>query len=305
MRPILPLLVYGTAEHLVEWYRHGHNVADHHLWSNPAQAANSALALAATASSGLLVSLNSTTPAVCSASGSTASLLSAGICTIERPTKRESIYAASPAVMQSFAVNPGSSEHHLHHNSRPDCEHNGWRFADGLGRFWRSSQLPELQPLRPSARSQAQCGHGRRISLAPGTCTIQANQVGNSIYAAAPIVTQSFTVESANPLTAPDFGAVNIGSASPAIAVPFTFGTAVTLGSVSVLMQGATGLDFANAGMGTCTAGTSYNAGSGCTVNVIFTPTLAGTRYGAVVLLMAPEIWLRPVIYKAREQDLR
>jgi DNA-binding beta-propeller fold protein YncE len=98
------------------------------------------------------------------------------------------------------------------------------------------------------------------------------------------MVTQSFTVEYANPLTSTNFGTVNIGSASSAIAVPITFNTAATLESVSVLTQGATGLDFANAGAGSCAAGTSYNAGDSCTVNVTFTPMLAGTRYGAVAL---------------------
>ena len=98
------------------------------------------------------------------------------------------------------------------------------------------------------------------------------------------MVSQSFTVEYANPLTGTSFGAVNIGSTSSAIAVPLTFNTTATRGSVSVLTQGATGLDFANAGTGTCAAGTNYNAGDSRTVNVMFTPTVAGSRYGAVVL---------------------
>ncbi len=47
---------------------------------------------------------------------------------------------------------------------------------------------------------------------------------------------------------------------------------------------GAIGLDFATAVGGTCTVGASYNAGDSCTVNVIFTPTAAGVRYGAIIL---------------------
>jgi len=65
----------------------------------------------------------------------------------------------------------------------------------------------------------------------------------------------------------------------------FTFDTAGTLGSTAVLTQGASGLDFANAGTGTCKAGTAYTAGETCTVNVSFTPKFAGTRYGAAELL--------------------
>ncbi|MGA3137124.1 MAG: hypothetical protein ABSC88_14140, partial [Terracidiphilus sp.] len=85
-------------------------------------------------------------------------------------------------------------------------------------------------------------------------------------------------------LTGGNFGPVNIGTTSPAIPMVFTFDTGGTLGSTAVLMQGASGQDFADAGGDSCTAGTSYNAGEACTVNVTFTAQYAGTRYGAVVL---------------------
>ena len=81
-----------------------------------------------------------------------------------------------------------------------------------------------------------------------------------------------------------NFGTVNAGTTSPSIPLVFTFGTADTLASVSVLTQGATGLDFADAGSDTCTANTAYLAGQNCTVNVTFTPRFSGNRIGAVVL---------------------
>lgn len=81
-----------------------------------------------------------------------------------------------------------------------------------------------------------------------------------------------------------NFATENIGSQSAPQTLTFTFNTAATLGSLSVLTQGAAGLDFANAGKGTCAANTGYSASQTCTVNVIFTPRFAGTRYGAVVL---------------------
>jgi hypothetical protein len=80
-------------------------------------------------------------------------------------------------------------------------------------------------------------------------------------------------------------GTINIGSsASTATSLPFTFATATTLDSINVVTQGATGLDFTNAGTGTCTVGTNYAAGATCTVNVTFTPRFAGFRYGAAIL---------------------
>lgn len=81
-----------------------------------------------------------------------------------------------------------------------------------------------------------------------------------------------------------DFGTVNVANTSTATAVTVTFTTPATLGSVSVLTQGIGGLDFANAGSGTCATGIAYDVGQTCTVNVTFTPALAGLRNGAVVL---------------------
>ncbi len=85
-----------------------------------------------------------------------------------------------------------------------------------------------------------------------------------------------------------NFGSANVGSASP-IVLPLTFAmdTAGTLGSTAVLTQGATGLDFTDAGTGTCKANTAYAAGAVCTVNVVFTPKAPGPRSGAVELLDA------------------
>ena len=83
-----------------------------------------------------------------------------------------------------------------------------------------------------------------------------------------------------------NFGTVNVGSTSTTpISTNFHFYAAGTLGSIAVLTQGATGMDFANAGTGTCTAGTAYAVGAICTVDVSFSPKFAGTRYGAAELL--------------------
>jgi sugar lactone lactonase YvrE len=91
----------------------------------------------------------------------------------------------------------------------------------------------------------------------------------------------AFSQASSSPVL---FSTTNIGSTSAAQAVSFTFSGSSTLASISVLTQGVGGLDFASAAGGNCTAGTSYTAGNTCTVNVTFTPTAAGNRYGAVVL---------------------
>jgi hypothetical protein len=86
--------------------------------------------------------------------------------------------------------------------------------------------------------------------------------------------------------SAGNLGSVNVGSSSTTpMTLVFTFNTGATVGSVSLLTQGVTGLDFANAGTGTCQPNTEYPEGTTCTVNIVFSPTKAGVEYGAAVLL--------------------
>ena len=226
----------------------------------PAQSVNSTLVLTATASSGLTVSFTSTTPAICKISGSTASLLTAGTCTIQASQAGSSVYGAAPTATQSFAVNP-LSQTITFTTISPQAVNTS------AGVTLTATASSGLAVSFVSTTPAICTVSGSTVTLlALGTCIVQANQPGDGVvYAAAPTVTQSFTVEYANPLTNTNFGVVKIGSPSSVIAVPITFNAAVTLGSVSVLTEGATGLDFANAGAGTCTTGASYNAGGSCT----------------------------------------
>jgi sugar lactone lactonase YvrE len=79
-----------------------------------------------------------------------------------------------------------------------------------------------------------------------------------------------------------NFGSQAIGTPSAAQTLNFSIESGTTVGSIGVLTQGAANLDFANAEGSTCTAMT-YTSAATCTVNVTFTPRVAGTRMGAVV----------------------
>jgi hypothetical protein len=70
----------------------------------PAQVVGHTRALVATASSGLAVTLTSTTPTVCSVSGTTATMLGAGSCTITAKQPGNADYKAAPAVSRTFTV---------------------------------------------------------------------------------------------------------------------------------------------------------------------------------------------------------
>lgn len=85
----------------------------------------------------------------------------------------------------------------------------------------------------------------------------------------------------------PDFGPVNLGSASAAISFIFTFDKQTTYPGQEVLTQGAGLLDFAFAGTGTCVnqkPGFVFNPGESCTIDVVFKPQVSGSRYGGVEL---------------------
>jgi sugar lactone lactonase YvrE len=83
------------------------------------------------------------------------------------------------------------------------------------------------------------------------------------------------------------FDTVPVGTTSSVLSLTYTFTNEGTLGGVSVLTQGATGLDFADAGTGSCTTNGNvhaYGIGDTCTLNVQVTPALTGLRQGAAQL---------------------
>jgi streptogramin lyase len=243
------------------------------------QTALTTLTLTATASSGLPVNYYySSTPDICTVSGTTAGLNAGGTCTIVAEQTGNTSYLAATTT-QSFTVNfiAQTITFATIPNSIQD---------QGANALTLTATASSSLPVSLTSTTPAICTvSGSTVSLlALGTRTVQADQAGNAVYAAASTVTQSFTVSSAQLPLGFNFGTVNVGSTSSAVSLTFTFATTTTLGSVAVLTQGAAGLDFANAGTGTCAAGTNYNAGATCSVNVAFAPALSGTRNGAVVL---------------------
>jgi hypothetical protein len=122
-------------------------------------------------------------------------------------------------------------------------------------------------------------------SLSLGTDTLTANftpdVAGAGTYTNA---TGASTVTVSAASSTGNFGTIPVGQTSPVGTLTFTFGGSGTIGSVTAMMQGAPALDFAVVSVGTCSAGASFSAGSTCTANVVFSPTLAGLRYGAVIV---------------------
>lgn len=243
------------------------------------QSAGSQIALSAAASSGLPVTLTAVTPSTCTTLGAVpyVSLVASGTCTIQASQAGNATYEAAPPVSQTFSISQVPQS--ITFGTVPQ-QYAGTTVGMTAT---ASSSLPVTYSSSTPSVCSASGLAGSVVLLAPGTCTVEADQAGSAIYLPAAPVDQSFTVIG-NSQTASNgrFSPTNVGGSSAPVTLTFTFNTPTTLGSVLVLTQGVTGGDFTNAGTGTCAVGTDYNSGDTCTVNVTFSPVLAGTRYGAV-----------------------
>jgi hypothetical protein len=74
-----------------------------------AQVAGTSIPLTASATSGLMVSFTSLSTGVCTAAGTTATLLTAGTCTIQASQAGNANYAAATVVSESFIVSSGAN----------------------------------------------------------------------------------------------------------------------------------------------------------------------------------------------------
>lgn len=147
--------------------------------------------LSASASSGLAVSFASTTPAVCTVSATTVTLVGAGTCTIQASQAGNSTYAAATPVSQSFQVTQESQTITFGSLSNQ---------VFGTAPFALSASASSgLAVSFASTTSNVCTVSGTTATLvAVGTCTVQATQAGNINYAAATPVNQSFQVTAAS-----------------------------------------------------------------------------------------------------------
>jgi len=142
--------------------------------------------VSATASSGLTVSFTSLTTPVCTVSGTTVTIVAAGTCTIRASQAGNATYAPAPNINQSFTVAKANQT---------------ITFAALTGKtygnppFAVSATASSGLAVSFVSTTTAVCTVSGTTAtiVAAGTCTIQAQQVGNGNYNAAPNVNQSFT----------------------------------------------------------------------------------------------------------------
>ena len=214
----------------------------------PSQAVGNTLTLAATASSGLPVSLSSTTTAVCTLAGSAVSFKTTGSCTITASQAGNSNYLAAPSVAQTVTVVTPVAQTITF--AAIATQTSGTSLA--LTATASSGLTVSYASSTPSVCTVS----GNTASLlAGGTCTLTASQSGGGTYAAASSVKLSFTVLQAQTITFNAIATQHVGTplnltgyatASSGLAITWTYvnngnctisGTAVTF-----LNSGACGI---------------------------------------------------------------
>jgi hypothetical protein len=157
-------------------------------FANPGtQTVATPLTLSAASTSNLTVSFASETTGVCTVSGTTATMVTSGTCTIQATQAGNTDYAAATPVTQSFTVN-GEAQTITFANP-------GAQALDAPNLALTASSTSGLTVSFTSETTGVCQVSGTALTMtAIGTCTIEADQAGGSIYAAATPVTRSFTV---------------------------------------------------------------------------------------------------------------
>lgn len=226
----------------------------------PAQTVGSSLTVSATATSGLAVTFSVVPNGNCSISGAVVTFLNVGNCGVIANQAGNSSYSAAPAVGQVIVVN----------NLSPQTITFNGIAAQKVGTpAGLSATATSGLPVSFASTTASVCTvSGSTASFsASGTCTIVASQAGNSSYAAATPVTQSFTVSATvqsqtitfNAIAAQPVGGTLTVSASASSGLPVSF-LVVPNGNCSISGSVVTFLNTGNCGVIATQAGNSSYA---------------------------------------------
>ena len=144
-------------------------------------------ALAATASSGLAVSYSALTPTVCAVTGAQLSLLAAGSCTLAADQPGDASYQPAVQVVRSFAVRQAQAISF----AQPAAAD----LASGSVTLSPSASSGLTVMLTSSTPAVCSVAGNLVTLLSAGTCTLEASQAGDGLWAPAANVVRSFAVQ--------------------------------------------------------------------------------------------------------------
>ena len=241
--------------------------------------------VSATATSGLAVSFNSQTSAVCTVSGSTATLVAGGTCTIQATQAGNANYSAAPSVSQSFTVTPANQTISFAALSNQPL---------GTAPLALSATASSGLTVSFASLTATVCTvSGATVTLAAiGGCTIQATQAGNSNYSAATPVNQSFTVTAG--IATPGSGAVNFAntivgksSATQTFTLQNSGNAPLTIASIALSGSDSGNYQYTADAVHPCPISpATLAAGASCTLDVVFAPVSQGSHNNAQVAIV-------------------
>jgi hypothetical protein len=239
----------------------------------PLQSYGAVVTLSATASSGLPVSFASTTPSVCTVSGTTATMISVGTCSIEATQAGNNDYLAAPPVTRNPDV--GRASQTITFATIPTQTYGAVLALSATA----SSGL--TVSLASTTSTVCTVSGTTATMIAVGTCIIQATQAGNTDYQAATTVTHSFKVTQASQTIT--FPAIPLQS----------YGAVVTLSATA--SSGLT-VSFASTTSTVCTV-----SGTTATMISVGTCSIQATQAGNSDYLAAPAVTRNPDVVRASQ----
>jgi hypothetical protein len=217
---------------------------------------DAAIAVSATASSKLAVTLTSTTPSFCTVAAGALKILGAGSCVVQATQAGNGNYIAAPVLSRTLKIAKASQSITL---------------ATLAGRTFGGAPFA----ITPTATSKlavtltslttAVCSVvGTTVTLAAaGTCTLRAAQAGDANFNAATAITRSFTVaKAAQTITFVSPAAHGVADAPFSVVASASSGLAVafTSATTTVCIVSGTTVTIVAAGTCTLTANQSGNA---------------------------------------------
>ena len=213
-------------------------------------------AISATSDSGLAVGFASTTTSVCTVSGSTVSIVSAGTCSLTASQSGDTNYNAATDVTQSFTINKASQT--ISFSALSDKTYGDANF--GLS---ASSDSGLAISFASNAPSVCSVSDSTVSIISSGSCTITASQSGDSNYSAAPDVVRSFNVNKLDQVIT--FNALadkSYGDANFAISASSDSGSAVDFASTTTAVCTVSGSTISIVSAGTCSITASQTGDS-------------------------------------------
>ncbi|CAK0772302.1 hypothetical protein CCP3SC15_4520002 [Gammaproteobacteria bacterium] len=222
--------------------------------------------------SGNSVTFASSTPTICTVTGSTVTGVAAGACTITANQTGNANYNASPQVTQAITIGKGNQI--IHFGAAPRV------VVGGMGTVIATGGASGRPVTFSSTTSTVCIVSGSTVSgIIAGTCAIAANQASSANYNAAPQVIQTITVGKGNQAitfgTAPT---VVVGGTGTVTATGGASGNPVTFTSQTTTTCTVSGNTVTGVGAGTCTiaanqaGNANYNAATQVTQSLTISP---------------------------------